>query len=279
MSDKKQDVAQEEELEEYDSGDEAIDTVSGDKKQAEDQKDYHYTSHAAAFRDLLLKPELVHAISDCGFEHPSEVQHEAIPQAMLGQDVVCQAKSGMGKTCVFVLAILQQLDPEKSSKPSAIVLCHTRELAHQISHEFKRLKKYIPGISVDEIYGGVPIQQQRDKLKKDPPHVVVGTPGRVMALCAEKVLQLNQIKHFVLDECDKMLERSDMRSQVQKVFIETPHEKQVMMFSATIEGELRNTCKKFMHNVSHSYFSTFPLSCVVFSSQPWQVRGFPLKCS
>jgi ATP-dependent RNA helicase UAP56/SUB2 len=195
-----------------------------------------------------LKPELLHAISDCGFEHPSEVQHEVIPQAMLGQDVVCQAKSGMGKTCVFVLSILQQLDAEKSPKPSVIVLCHTRELAHQISSEFRRLNKYLQGITVEEIYGGVPIGPQREKLQKNPPHIVVGTPGRVMDLVKQKALNLSQIKHFVLDECDKMLEKADMRRQVQTIFYQTPVEKQVMMFSATIEGELRGICKKFMHN-------------------------------
>jgi len=164
MADKEK--ALEEELEEYDSGEETVEPAAGEKKQQEDQKDYHYTSHAAGFRDLLLKPELLHAISDCGFEHPSEVQHEVIPQAMLGQDVVCQAKSGMGKTCVFVLSILQQLDAEKSPKPSVIVLCHTRELAHQISSEFRRLNKYLQGITVEEIYGGVPIGPQREKLQK-----------------------------------------------------------------------------------------------------------------
>eukprot|EP00009_Paramoeba_aestuarina_P013880 CAMPEP_0201540096 /NCGR_PEP_ID=MMETSP0161_2-20130828/70759_1 /ASSEMBLY_ACC=CAM_ASM_000251 /TAXON_ID=180227 /ORGANISM="Neoparamoeba aestuarina, Strain SoJaBio B1-5/56/2" /LENGTH=425 /DNA_ID=CAMNT_0047947543 /DNA_START=554 /DNA_END=1831 /DNA_ORIENTATION=- len=237
----------EDELDEYDSGDDNIESLPGDKK-VDDQKDYHFSSHAAGFRDLLLKPELLRAISDCGFEHPSEVQHQAIPQAMLGHDVVCQAKSGMGKTCVFVLAILQQLDPEKSPKPAAMVLCHTRELAHQIGHEFKRLKKYLPAITVEEIYGGVPVGPQREKMAKNPPHIIVGTPGRVMGLCQEKALKLNTIKHFVLDECDKMLEKADMRSQVQKIFVETPHAKQVMMFSATIEGELRGICKKFMHN-------------------------------
>jgi ATP-dependent RNA helicase UAP56/SUB2 len=196
----------------------------------------------------LLKPELLHAIADCGFEHPSEVQHETIPQAMLGQDLVCQAKSGMGKTCVFVLSILQQLDAEKSPKPSAIVLCHTRELAHQITNEFKRLNKYLPGITVEEIYGGVPIGPQKEKLKKETPHIVVGTPGRVMDLVKQKALDLSQIKHFVMDECDQLLGVADMRRQVQSVFTQTPQEKQVMMFSATIEGELRNTCKRFMHN-------------------------------
>eukprot|EP00211_Chloroparvula_japonica_P006486 CAMPEP_0119155256 /NCGR_PEP_ID=MMETSP1310-20130426/51651_1 /TAXON_ID=464262 /ORGANISM="Genus nov. species nov., Strain RCC2339" /LENGTH=427 /DNA_ID=CAMNT_0007147847 /DNA_START=1532 /DNA_END=2815 /DNA_ORIENTATION=- len=237
-----------EELEEYDSGEEVVEALDGDKKQADGEKDHHYTIHAAGFRDLLLKPELLHAISDCGFEHPSEVQHEAIPQAMLGSDVVCQAKSGMGKTCVFVLSILQQLDAEKSSKPAAIVLCHTRELAYQICNEFKRLKKYLPGITVEVLYGGVPIQQQREILKKDPPHVIVGTPGRVMTLAREKTLDLSNIKHFVLDECDRMLDEADMRRQVQTIFYETPVEKQVMMFSATIEGNLREICKKFMHH-------------------------------
>ena len=167
---------------------------------------------------------------------------------MLGQDLVCQAKSGMGKTCVFVLSILQQLDAEKSPKPSAIVLCHTRELAHQITNEFKRLNKYLPGITVEEIYGGVPIGPQKEKLKKETPHIVVGTPGRVMDLVKQKALDLSQIKHFVMDECDQLLGVADMRRQVQSIFMQTPQEKQVMMFSATIEGELRNTCKRFMHN-------------------------------
>jgi len=247
MAETKQKGEAEEELDEYESGDEAVETVSSEQKQ-EDQKDYHYTSHAAGFRDLLLKAELLHAISDCGFEHPSEVQHEAIPQAMLGQDVVCQAKSGMGKTCVFVLSILQQLDPDKSPKPAAIILCHTRELAHQIALEFKRLNKYLPSISVDEIYGGVPLGPQREKLHKDPPHIIVGTPGRVMDLVKQNALNLSHVKHFVLDECDQMLDKQDMRRQVQAIFYKTPLEKQVMMFSATIEGETRNICKKFMHN-------------------------------
>tara|TARA_R110002050_G_scaffold264927_2_gene405904 strand:+ start:2247 stop:2693 length:447 start_codon:yes stop_codon:yes gene_type:complete len=134
------------------------------------------------------------------------VQHEAIPQAMLGSDVVCQAKSGMGKTCVFVLSILQQLDAEKSPKPAALVLCHTRELAYQIGNEFKRLKKYVPAIAVEVFYGGVPIAKHMELLKKDPPHVVVGTPGRILALVKNKSLDLSKLKHFVLDECDKMLE-------------------------------------------------------------------------
>ena len=84
--------------------------------------------HSTGFKDFLLKPELMKAVTDCGFEHPSEVQQECIPQSIMGVDVLCQAKSGMGKTAVFVLTTLHQLD-EQPQPVSVLVLCHTRELA------------------------------------------------------------------------------------------------------------------------------------------------------
>merc|ERR1712039_806682 len=119
--------------------------------------------HASGFKDFLLKPELLRAIVDCGFEHPSEVQHECIPQAILGTDVLCQAKSGMGKTAVFVLACLQQIDAsEKALK--VMVICHTRELAYQIKHEFDRFAKYFTGVNCGVVYGGLDRQRQGDAL-------------------------------------------------------------------------------------------------------------------
>ncbi len=142
---------------------------------------------------------------DCGFEHPSEVQHECIPQAVLGMDVICQAKSGMGKTAVFVLATLHQLNPVPG-EVSCLVLCHTRELAWQIAHEYDRFSKYLPDIKVAVFYGGVPITQNRETLKNDCPNIIVGTPGRTLALAREKSLKLDKCQYFVLDECDRMLE-------------------------------------------------------------------------
>merc|ERR1712183_530390 len=97
--------------------------------------------HASGFKDFLLKPELLRAVIDCGFEHPSEVQHECIPQAILGMDIVCQAKSGMGKTAVFVLATLQQIEPS-DGQVSVLVMSHTRELAFQINKEYERFSKF-----------------------------------------------------------------------------------------------------------------------------------------
>ncbi|KXJ68797.1 hypothetical protein RP20_CCG001636 [Aedes albopictus] len=171
-----------------------------------DVKGTYVSIHSSGFRDFLLKPEILRAIVDCGFEHPSEVQHECIPQAVLGMDILCQAKSGMGKTAVFVLATLQQLEPTENV-PYVLVMCHTRELAFQISKEYERFSKYMPTIKVAVFFGGLPIQKDEEVLKSTNPHIIVGTPGRVLALIRNKKLNLKHLKHFILDECDKMLEQ------------------------------------------------------------------------
>uniref|UniRef100_A0A8D8IWT7 RNA helicase n=1 Tax=Culex pipiens TaxID=7175 RepID=A0A8D8IWT7_CULPI len=220
-----------------------------------DVKGTYVSIHSSGFRDFLLKPEILRAIVDCGFEHPSEVQHECIPQAVLGMDILCQAKSGMGKTAVFVLATLQQLEPTESV-PYVLVMCHTRELAFQISKEYERFSKYMPSIKVAVFFGGLPIQKDEEVLKSTNPHIIVGTPGRVLALIRNKKLNLKHLKHFILDECDKMLEQLDMRRDVQEIFRNTPHGKQVMMFSATLSKDIRPVCKKFMQDVRRTSIST-----------------------
>ena len=98
-------------------------------------------------------------------------------------------------------------------------------------------------------FGGIDLKQQKAQLKKELPNIVVGTPGRVKQLATEKDLDLSKVRFFVLDECDKMLEKLDMRGDVQAIFKLTPHDKQVMMFTATLAKEIRPICKKFMHNV------------------------------
>jgi len=215
-------------------------------------KGTYVSIHSSGFRDFLLKPELLRSIVDCGFEHPSEVQHECIPQAILAMDILCQAKSGMGKTAVFVLATLQQLEVV-DGQVSVIVLCHTRELAFQISKEYERFTKYMSAVKVAVFFGGLPIKRDEEVLSKNCPHIVVGTPGRILALARNKTLKLSNIKHFVLDECDRMLEELDMRKDVQEIFRLTPHEKQVMMFSATLSKEVRPVCKKFMQDPMEVY--------------------------
>merc|ERR1711970_147036 len=131
----------------YDDDEQQQQTTNDKEPEKKDVKGTYVSVHGAGFRDFLLKPELLRAILDCGFEHPSEVQNECIPQAVLGMDVLCQAKSGMGKTAVFVLATLQQMEPV-DGQVGTIILCHTRELAFQISKEYERFSKYMSAVKV-----------------------------------------------------------------------------------------------------------------------------------
>ena len=238
-----------EELLDYEEEEQQQAEVPKEGEVKKDIKGTYVSIHSSGFKDFLLKPELLRAIMDCGFEHPSEVQHECIPQAILSMDVICQAKSGMGKTAVFVLATLQQLE-SVDGQVSVLVMCHTRELAFQISKEYERFCKYMPSVKVGVFFGGVGIKKDEETIKKNCPHIVVGTPGRILALARAGTLNLKHIKHFVLDECDKMLEQIDMRADVQEIFKMTPHDKQVMMFSATLSKDVRPVCKKFMQDVS-----------------------------
>lgn len=228
--------------------------VSSDLKEVVEPSKKDKYVHESGFSDFLLKPELLRAIGDCGFEHPSEVQHECIPEAILGTDLLCQAKSGMGKTAVFVLSVLHLIQKEDADKTTCLVLCHTRELAFQIQQEFNRFKKYTPYVKTKVLYGGTLVPEDRADLKANNYSIVIGTPGRVLHLAEEKSLKLDNIKHFILDECDEMLD-STMRADVQKIFRLTPHHKQVMMFSATLSDDVRGIAKRFMHNPREIYIN------------------------
>ncbi|KAH0888046.1 hypothetical protein HID58_050475, partial [Brassica napus] len=180
-------------------------------------------------------------------------------------DVICQAKSGMGKTAVFVLSTLQQIEPTPG-QVSALILCHTRELAYQICNEFVRFSTYLPDTKVSVFYGGVNNKIHKELLKNECPHIVVGTPGRVLGLARDKDLSLKNVRHFILDECDKMLESLDMRRDVQEIFKMTPHDKQVMMFSATLSKEIRPVCKKFMQDGGLKVSSCSGLRALMFQA-------------
>lgn len=255
-TDQQNNPTNEEELLDYDD-DEQHTAIQVDKEVEKEtetpaKKGGYVSIHSSGFRDFLLKPELLRAITDCGFEHPSEVQHECITQAVVGMDILCQAKSGMGKTAVFVLATLHLIDPAVDNT-LVLVMCHTRELAFQISKEYERFSKYMPQVRVNVFFGGMNVANDEKTLKQKTPHIVVGTPGRILALVKNKKLNLRHLKHFVLDECDRMLDQLDMRKDVQEIFKATPHEKQVMMFSATLSKEIRPVCKKFMQDPLEVY--------------------------
>lgn len=155
---------------------------------------------------------------------------------------------------MFVLSTLQQLDPVPG-EVSTIVICHTRELAYQIRAEYQRFAKYMPDVKTAVFYGGTDQKKDAELLKnKDTtPHIIVSTPGRLYGLVRDKQIRLNNVKNFVIDECDKVLENASMRANVQEIFRATPHEKQVMFFSATLSQEIRPVCKKFLQNPLEIY--------------------------
>ena len=127
--------------------------------------------------------------------------------------MLCQAKSGLGKTAVFVLTTLHSLEPVPG-ECSVLVMCHTRELAYQIKNEYARFSKYLPDVKTAVFYGGTPMAKDVELLKNKEqyPNIIVGTPGRLNALVRDKALSLRNIKHFVLDECDKMLDQIGKQS-------------------------------------------------------------------
>lgn len=253
MSDEQdQDILLNYDDEEADATEKILEEAATQEGGAKGVKGSYVSIHSSGFKDFLLKPALLRAIVDCGFEHPSAVQHECIPQAIVKTDIICQAKSGMGKTAVFVLSTLQQIEPV-DGEISVIAMCHTRELAFQIKREYDRFSKYFPKIKTEVFFGGIPIAKNIATLKEIQPHIVVSTPGRTKALVAQGHMDLSHVKHFILDECDKMLEALDMRADVQEIFRATPHDKQVMMFSATLSKEIRPVCKKFMQDPMEIY--------------------------
>ncbi|KAK8795690.1 hypothetical protein WA158_000347 [Blastocystis sp. Blastoise] len=200
----------------------------------------------ATFKDFNLRDELLTAISKCGFENPSEVQQQAIPKAIAGSDLLVQAKSGMGKTAVFVLATLQKLT--EGDYVDTLVLCHTRELAYQIRQEYERFSQSLTNVHTAVFFGGVPVVNNQNDINSIHPNIVVGTPGRILDLVNRKCLDLSHIKHFIVDECDKVIDDIDMRRVVQDIFKQSPRDKQVMMFTATLNEDIAIQCQKFMVN-------------------------------
>ena len=205
--------------------------------------------HAAGFRDFLLNPEIMHALTDNAFEHPSEVQQECIPYALLNSDIICQGKSGMGKTAIFVISVLQQIDPVEG-EVSCIVIANVRELAYQIAEEFNRFSKYMKNVRTAVIFGGIPRATHIQLLKDKKPNIIVSTPGRLLDFvqCSKgkrPVIDVSHVKFFIIDEADKVLESESERKKVTEIFSYLPKDKQTMLFTATMPEKMKDICRKF----------------------------------
>ncbi|WP_456424209.1 DEAD/DEAH box helicase [Lutibacter sp.] len=199
----------------------------------------------STFKELGLNSNIIKALTDLGYENPTEIQLKAIPQVLASKaDLKAFAQTGTGKTAAFSLPILEQIDT-KSKDTQAIILSPTRELALQIATNIAEFSKYIDGFRTTAVYGGTNIDEQIRKLKKGV-HIVVGTPGRTVDLINRKQLKLSNVKWLVLDEADEMLNMG-FKDELDKILAVTPKEKQTLLFSATFPKEVESIAKNYMH--------------------------------
>ncbi|PCH51868.1 MAG: DEAD/DEAH box helicase [Flavobacteriaceae bacterium] len=197
------------------------------------------------FKDLGLNENIIKALTDLGYENPTEIQEKAIPQVIASKtDLKAFAQTGTGKTAAFSLPILEQID-SNSKDTQAIILSPTRELALQIAKNIEEFSKYMKGFNVAAVYGGASIDDQIRKLKKGV-HIVVGTPGRTVDLIKRKQLKLENIQWLILDEADEMLNMG-FKDELDKILAVTPKEKQTLLFSATFPREVESIAKNYMY--------------------------------
>jgi ATP-dependent RNA helicase DeaD len=200
---------------------------------------------ATTFTELGLSDAVLKAVGDVGYETPSAIQAATIPHLLAGRDVVGLAQTGTGKTAAFALPILSRLDVTQKN-PQALVLSPTRELALQVCEAFEQYAAHLRGVHVLPVYGGQAYGVQLSALRRGV-HVVVGTPGRIMDHLAKGTLDLSELKYLVLDEADEML-KMGFAEDVETILAETPDDKQVALFSATMPAQIRRISKKYLRD-------------------------------
>ena len=200
-------------------------------------------SNLEKFAALGLQPETLKALEKKGFEEPSKIQELAIPILLENKiDIIGQAQTGTGKTAAFGLPIIEKVSTENNAV-QAVILTPTRELAIQVAEEMNSFRGG-RRISILPIYGGQSIETQLRRLKKGV-QIVVGTPGRVIDHIERKTLLLDQVKYFVLDEADEMLNMGFIED-IEKIFSYTPKEKRTFLFSATMPSRIKSLAQKYM---------------------------------
>lgn len=198
------------------------------------------------FEELGIKPEIIKAISEIGFENPMPVQEEVIPY-LLGEenDVIALAQTGTGKTAAFGLPLIQKIDVSNKNT-QALILSPTRELCLQIADDLKDYSKYINGLKVLAVYGGSSIESQIKSLKRGV-HIIVATPGRLIDLINRKCAKLENISNVVMDEADEMLNMG-FTDDIDEILSHAPKQRNTLLFSATMPKEIYKITKKYMDN-------------------------------
>ena len=207
------------------------------------------TGSATGFDTLPLAPQTLANLTQLGYTQMTPIQAASLPVALLGKDLIAQAKTGSGKTAAFALALLANLNPRRFAV-QAMVLCPTRELADQVTTEIRRLARAEENIKVVTLCGGVALRGQTASLEHGA-HIVVGTPGRIMDHLERGNLQLDALNTLVLDEADRMLDMG-FADDVQRLVAECVNRQQTMLFSATTGGStLREMVAKVLNNPEH----------------------------
>src|ERR1041385_7752202 len=199
---------------------------------------------ASSFADLGLSQSTLQSLADVGYESPSPIQEQAIPDLLAGRDVIGQAQTGTGKTAAFGLPMIQFVDPDDDDC-QALVLTPTRELCIQVT---QALRAYGArrGIDPVAVFGGAPIRDQQAYLKAGAP-IVVGTVGRVLDLISRHSLMLHSCRNVVLDEADEMLDLGFLED-VEKILSYTPNGRQTALFSATMPGPIRALAERHLYD-------------------------------
>ena len=197
-----------------------------------------------AFRDLGLSPEIQLALDELGYEQPTAIQEQAIPELLAGHDVIGQAQTGTGKTAAFGLPLLQYLDPG-SDEVQAIVLTPTRELCIQVTQALRAYAEHLD-VEIVAVFGGAPIRSQQAQLRQGA-HVVVATVGRMKDLMSRQSLVLTSARYVVLDEADEMLDLGFIED-VERILRMCPSGRQTGLFSATIPPPVARLAEQYMYD-------------------------------
>ena len=228
-------------------------------------------SSSKTFQELGLAKPVLAALEEVGYETPSPIQAETIPVLLAGRDLVGQAQTGTGKTAAFALPMLSRIDLSLQ-QPQLLVLTPTRELALQVAEAFQRYASKLRDFHVLPIYGGQDFKPQLQRLRRGA-HVVVGTPGRVMDHMRRGTLALEHLKGLVLDEADEML-RMGFIDDVEWILEQTPPERQVALFSATMPKEIRRIAGAYLRDPDEVSIKVKTATAETINQRYWTVSGF-----
>ena len=228
------------------------------------------TDVSITFRDLNLNPPLIKILDEVGYESPSPIQAETIPLLLEGRDIIGQAQTGTGKTAAFALPLINNLDL-KQKDPQLLVLAPTRELAIQVAEAFQKYATHIKNFHVLPVYGGQDFRGQIRALERGV-HVVVGTPGRVMDHMRRGTLKLKGLSALVLDEADEML-RMGFIDDVEWILEQTPDDRQIALFSATMPSQIRRIATKYLNEPEQITIKVKTATASTIRQRFWPVRG------